>query len=117
MISTSVGYFGQWRMVFTGIRLSPTRLQRTELWLTDAISRVLRERGVGKQAKNHTTSGILSSKGMLIPDCEHHPSGYYDLTMTPMVMQARSAGWTREGPFLTNPVSVNHPEVTPKVLT
>ena len=68
LLSTDVGYFGSWQNVFLNTELAPTYLQRKELWLTDAVSRVLRARGFRTEAKDEK---ILMSKGILIPTCDH----------------------------------------------
>jgi hypothetical protein len=69
-LSTSVEFFGNWQNVFMDTARTPTYLQRKELWLADAVSRILQARGFSK-----TKEKILTSKGILIPTCEYPTFG------------------------------------------
>jgi hypothetical protein len=68
LLSTPVEFLGKWQIVFSHTRRSPTHLQRKELWLTDAVSRVLQARGFKAEAKDEK---ILMGKGILISACEY----------------------------------------------
>jgi hypothetical protein len=68
LLSTSVDQVGCWVDVFQYDEPGPTHLQQKELWLTDALSRVLRARGFRTEVKE---GKILMSKGILISACEY----------------------------------------------
>jgi hypothetical protein len=101
LLSTSVEFFGSWQNVLNTGR-APTHLQRKELWLADAVSRVLQARGFSK-TKNEK---ILMSKGVLIPACEFPTSrsasfGYIDINR----MSGQKCGQQPEKRLLFNKTS------------
>jgi len=105
LLSTSLEYFGSWgaavNLDFPG---TPT-LQRKELWLTGALSRVLHERGVQTPAKDVAQSKILMNKGTIVLGCKYRSTKNGVLLLTLMVTQARSVDGDREKPAPTKRIS------------
>jgi hypothetical protein len=66
LLSKPVENLGCWAGVFE-YGPGPTHLQQKELWLTDAVSRVLQARAFRTEDKSQK---ILMSKGILVPACE-----------------------------------------------
>lgn len=70
LLSTSVAYFRQWKAVLRSEVYFPTKLEKQEVWLTDAVDRVLRERGIKGRPKDDPEMCILQSHGFLIHTCQ-----------------------------------------------